>query len=217
MPVIIEAGYVGETQQLFSGDMTNVVHSREGNDWLTNIDSGDGSRSYRSSRINESFAPGTKLVDVIKKVAETMGLGMGNVVDKLGEGGFRGGVTEFAKGISVVGKCSEELDKLLASAGLEYSIQDGQLQVFKRKSVETTKDEAILLDHASGLIGAPPEPGDKGYVKVRSLLQGTIAPGREAVILPLRADRMSIRVEKVYHLGDTWGTDWYTDFEGSIK
>jgi hypothetical protein len=215
MPVIIEAGYVGGTQELFNGDMGKTNHVREGMDWITTMEAADGQQKYRSSRINESFGPGAKLEDVINAVAQRMGVGMGNVSKKLREGNFRGGLTQFTTGISVVGKCSDVLAKLLATAGFGYSIQSGQLQLLRLDAIETTQDEAVMLDLASGLVGTP-ERGEKGFVKSRSLLQGIIAPGREVVILPLRQERMRLRVEKVTHTGDTWGTDWYSDIEGRL-
>lgn len=221
-PVVVEAGYVDETTQVFSGDLFRASNVRNGLDWETTIEVGDGAASYRKSRISESFGPGTSVEDVVNKIVDSMkGLGAGNVLDKLGEGSLRGGVDEFSKGRSIVGLSAEKLDEVLSSAGIDYSIQDGMLQALKPN--ETTGDDAVQLDAASGLIGSP-ELGDSGVVKARSLLQGAIAPGRRIEIRAVRAAQGreqvrfegAIRVEHVTHVGDTWETDWYTNLEGEM-
>jgi len=209
LPVIIEAGYVGNLQQIFSGNMEFSSSSRQGPDWITELQSGDGSQAYRSARISESFGPGTQLSALLKKAAEGLGVGLGNAVEKFDGGGFRGGLTELTKGASIVGRVSDVLDKFVTTAGFEWSIQDGQLQVLKPD--ETTSDQAVRLTQESGLIGSP-ELGEKGRLKARSLLQGNLVPGRSVEVIAEQVDGF-FRIQKTTHTGDTWGTPWYSDIE----
>ena len=211
VPCIVEAGYAGERSQLFSGDLRFTTSKREGVDFVTNFTIGDGVKEYTSARFNENFGPGTAVRDIIEKIAGALGVGLGNVVEKLREGGFRAGFDEFTKGAVFSGQASEELDKLMRAVGLEWSIQNGQLQVLKPK--ETTKDPAIALNKASGLIGSP-ELGEDGIVRGRALLQGQLSPGRLIKLESLLVDGF-FKLTKTIHTGDTWGADWTTEFEGT--
>lgn len=210
IPTIIEGGYVNSLSQLFSGNLTFARHEREGTDWISTFEAGDGSLAFQSSRINESFAPGTKIDDVINRVVECSGLGPGNVAEQLAEGNFRGALTEFKKGFSASGKCLEVLKGLTDSAGLNMSVQDGQVQLLREGG--TNGDDVVVLNASSGLIGSP-EVGEDGIVSARSLLQGKLSPGRPVRIESALIDAGFFRIEKVTHTGDTHGNDWYSDIE----
>lgn len=210
IPTIIEAGYVNNLAQLFSGNLTFARHERDGIDWISNFEAGDGSLAFQSSRINESFAPGTKIEAVIERVAECSGLGLGNLIEELDKGNFRGALTEFKKGYSSSGKCINELKALTSSAGLNLSVQDGQVQVLREGG--TNGDDAVVLSSSTGLIGSP-EVGEDGIVTAKSLLQGKLSPGRPVRIESKLIDDGFFRIEKVTHTGDTAGEDWYSEIE----
>lgn len=209
IPVTIEAGYVDEIGQLFVGDLEFAASERQGPDWVTEFESGDGSRQYRSARINESLAAGTLLQDVLKKSSEALGLGLGNALEKIQSGDFKGGLQEFTTGVTLNGKASDILDKYMTAAGFEWSIQDGQLQVLRPN--ETTPELVPQLTFSTGLIGSP-ELGDAGKVRARSLLRSRLAPGSKVEIISTEVDGF-FKIEKVVHAGDSWGNDWYSDLE----
>ena len=215
-PVIIEAGYVGNRSQIFSGDMSYGSSMRQGTDWVTKFQAGDGETKFRSSRVNESFKPGVTLKAMFKKVAEATGLGLGNVINKINAGDFRGSLEEVTNGAVLSGNAMNELDKLAQSMGFGLQIRDGQLEILRAN--ETTEDTAIRLEMESGLIGVP-ELGEKGAVKARSLLRGGLFPARKVEIIARRTGEAGFeingffRVGRVVHSGDTWGPDWYSDIE----
>lgn len=209
VPVIIKAGYVDEIGQIFIGDLEFAASERQGPDWVTEFESGDGSRQYRSARINESRAAGTLLQDVLKLSSEALGLGLGNALEKIQSGDFKGGLQEFTTGVTLDGKASDILDKYMTAAGFEWSIQDGQLQVLRPN--ETTPELVPQLTFGAGLIGSP-ELGEAGKVRARSLLRSRLAPGSKVEIISTEVDGF-FKIEKVIHAGDTWGNDWYSDLE----
>ncbi len=206
---IIEAGYVGETSRIFSGDMSFSATTKQGPDAITSFEAADGENAYRSARINKSFKGGVTLATLLKEAAKSMGIGLGNVLKKADEGDFRGALEEFTNGEVLSGKSSDVLDRLTETAGLDWQINDGQIQFFKTD--ETTEDTAIRLTMENGLIGSP-EFGEKGEIMARSLLQGGLFPGRKIEIISRDVDGF-FKIHKATHTGDTHGNDWYTDIE----
>lgn len=209
LSVLIEAGYVDQTALLFQGNLEYAASRRQGPDWVTTFESADGGLSFRNARIAENFSPGTLLKTVVQKSAEALQIGLGNVIEKLNEGNFRGGKTQYLNGGVLSGKANEILDRVMATAGFDWSIQDGNMQI--TRPGETIPDPAVLMTFGSGLVGSP-ERGEKGIVKARNLLTGQLTPGRRVEIVSNEVDGR-FRIEKVVHSGDTWGADWYSDIE----
>lgn len=211
---VIEAGYINNLFQIFSGQLYFANHVKQGVDWVTTFQLGDSIQEYSRARINESFKPGTTIGDVLKRVAESCGIGMGNVVEEINKGNFRGALTEFTKGVVVSGASKDIMAELTQLTGHEWSIQDGHIQMLR--DGQATDEDAVKLSMETGLIGSPEFAEDKKdkhqYVKARSLLQGTLKPGR-LVLINSRQVNGYFKVEQATHTGDTWGTDWYTDIE----
>lgn len=208
---ILQAGYEGSgLVQLFKGDARTIDHLREGANWNTVIKSGDGERAFRFARVNESFAPGSPVGDVVKRIASKVGLGLGNVDKQIPN------ITgNYAQGYAAAGPAARELDKVLSAAGYVWSIQDEELLILKPD--EATTIQVPELSPESGLIGSPefgaPEvKGAKPLIKVKCLLNGKIKIGSQ-VVLKSERHKGPVRVRKLEHSGDTAGGDWYTTFE----
>lgn len=209
-PLIIEAGYTDTREQIFSGDINYISHQREGSDWVTYLESGDGSLAIATARINKAFGPNTTVYDFLKAVSAAMGVGLGNTITSLNPyTTFRNGMRKFSHGAVAHGKVDRVLDQYLAPAGLNWSIQDGELQILEPTSA--TLDDVVLLSSKTGMVGSP-EVGEKGKIVVRSLLQGKIAPGRR-IVIESRQVKGQYKIEKVTHVGDTYHQDWYTEAE----
>ncbi len=208
---ILEAGYGGQLQRVFSGTVRWADSVRDGSDWVTKIQSGDGEVPFQFAHVTESFAKGTPLAAVFRTVAEKTGLDVQKAIAKVTEK-----ITDqFTQGYAVHGKASTEIDTLLKGRGLEWSIQDGKLQV-----VEVGKavpGEAVVLSASTGLVGSPehgtPDAEKKApFLKVKSLLQPRLAPGA-LVHLDSIGSKGNFRVETVTHTGDTHAQPFYSDCE----
>jgi hypothetical protein len=212
--VILLAGYdkdMPKLPQVFSGDSRTIDHVRQGADWITKIQCGDGERNYRFAMVNESFKPGTPITEALKKAVTAMALDPGNVPQKFGNI-----VSEYVSGYAMQGKASAELDSILSGQGLEWSIQDGRLQVLAPG--ETTTESAILVNAQSGMLdspehGSPEVIGKASVLKVKMLLQALAKPGRQMNVKSLNVNGF-FRMEKISHSGDTFGGDWFTNIEG---
>jgi hypothetical protein len=215
---ILQAGYEASgIGQIFIGDARTCEHKRDGASWHTTIKSGDGERAFNFARVNESFAAGSPVSDVVKRIASKLGLGLGNTNKQAAQ--LTG---QYVNGYAAQGPASRELDKVLAGTGYDWSIQDGELLLLKHDEPSGATVPDIGPD--TGLIGSPeygsPETihkqvkkTGKPLLKVRCLLNPAIKIGCQVSI---RSERHKgpIRVKKLEHTGDTAGGDWYTDFEG---
>lgn len=228
LPVLIQAGYADAIEQVFLGYMRKPATTREGPDIITTLQAGDGEVPMRRTRINESFAPGTSVTDVLKKLVNVLGGGGLSVKDALNKlkGVKLGGlVSEFVHGTSCTGNAWNELQGFLKRSGLEASVQDGQLQIVDLH--KATEHEAVVLRGDCGLVGTP-TINDKGILKARSLLQPSIWPARKLKVQANqvwtgRTDKKGndtsydidgfYRCEQVIHHGDTHAMEWYSEVE----
>jgi hypothetical protein len=148
-----------------------------------------------------------------------------NVPDRVWEHGF-----------SFYGAAITALHKVVQGTGLEWSIQNGELQVVKSRG--TTARTAVVLSAGTGLIGYPERTrlgarekarvkdkasGDSKNIvsaaqqqdgwRVSTLLLPEINPG-DLVKLESRSVTGFFRAEQVKHTGDWGGSgDWLTDLE----
>jgi hypothetical protein len=205
----LEAGYSGRSSQIFGGKLEAGKSAREGVDWVTSFQSTDGGQQLRAARINLSFKK-VSATQAFERVAGTLGLGLGNAVEKMRQGNIRGALEQFENGIVLSGPSQRELDRLARTFGYDWSVQNGQLQLLGPTDAIEPGD-AIVLNSDTGMIGSP-ESGEKGIVEVRSLLIPQLTPGR-VVVLEARRLSGNYRVEKVTFQGDTRGKDWYADLE----
>lgn len=209
LTVQIEAGYVdGQTDVIFYGDIERVVQAREGPDWITRLESADGGRALRATKVSFSFKEGVKIVDMIKQIGKQVLVDVGNLAD-LSQSDFQRRVEEYANGDAIFGKAKDVLDSLCKTGGLDWRVQDGALEVTKKGQPYGT--EAVVLAPDSGLIGSP-EPGEEGKVRAVSLIQPGLKPRRKVRLVSASIDGRFM-VSTVSYTGDTHGTDWYAVLE----
>ena len=207
--IVLLAGYETETPYaVFVGTLEKVEHARAGSDWVSKITSGDG--LPRSARVSAAFGRGADLervfLDVVKQAAAQAGLGSGNAsqVAKRLKGRSVG-----AAGVALSGAADVALDGLLEELGLEWSVQDQQLQILERGKPRQVRAAVISPD--SGLVGSP-EVLEKGRVRAKSLLAPGLDPGL-LVRLESRDLQGFYRVDSARYTGDARGQDWYVQME----
>ncbi len=215
------AGLLGQSAALsvvFRGNARTIDHVRKGPDWVTRIQCGDGEIGYRYSLANQSFKSGTSIQDAATYLAKQLqGIDVSGFLAKLSKGEIAGAVSQFVHGASFFGNAGEELERLMAAAGYQLSIQDHELVALK---LTQTSAVVVVLSPTTGLIGSPehgtPEKsGLPSVLKAKSLLQPRIRPGDRVRFQNLKDERVNgdYRTIKVTHTGDTHSTDWYSDIE----
>lgn len=213
--VELAAGYEGTLAQIFHGEAQSILPKRQPPDWVTQVMCGDGGVAYSYGRANQSFAPGTKLVDALSSLAKGAKIGLGNALDAFKKGGLRDGFDSFVHGFTASGDVQTDIDHIVRTAGFSWSIQDGQLQILR--SERDTSGLADILAPDTGLIGSP-EMGSSerqhgpALLKLKALLRPQIRPG-VAFQVESESIRGQFRAEKVTHEGDTAAGDFYTTIE----
>lgn len=207
--VYIEAGYESGMSVLFVGDLRTSMSITEGPDIITSLSSGDGEKAIRKSRVNVSIKKDTKTADVLRIIAQALGVGEGNLSSAVSRLQSSGIADLFSEGTVLTGSAAREMTQICHAAGLDWSIQDGKLQILPlRTSLSGT---AIELSSSSGLIGAPTIDND-GVLSARMLLIPDVFPGRKIVLNSVRL-KGQYRIEECTYTGDTAGQDWYTDIK----
>lgn len=213
--VVINAGYQGHIEQVFSGKTRTTDHEKMGSDVITRIQGGDGEQQFQFGRVNTSLAPGANYTAAVEACVKALGIGVGNLYSAL-QPPFRGGLTQLTGGYSAHGSASRELDRLLTTLGFEWNIQDGQLQILVEN--EPNNDQIYLLTPQTGLLGSPQHgsPDRMGFQSLtliaKSLLLPAIRPGRRVQVKTQSINGV-YRVQKVTYSGDTAGDEWWNEME----
>lgn len=216
--VVLSAGYDNTIERIFSGVARTTDHTHERAEWLTVVQCGDGETEFCFARVSESFQPGAKVSDIIESIATYLGVGKGNVSQQLADSStLRGAIEQYAQGYVAHGNASTELDKVLKTAGFDWSIQDGELQVLKPG--QPSKEAVVLLSPSTGLLGspehgAPNKHGKPSLLKCKSLLQPRFTCGG-TVAIQSQSVSGQFRIDKLKHTGDTGGDGWYSELECS--
>ena len=222
--VDLHAGYAGNMELIFSGDLrvsstrkvskskkskTKLATKREALETITEISADDGGRAYRDARIAASYPPGVTVSALISACISAMSIGSGNLRDYATSSTITGIGATYPTGTVLYGKARDELDRIIRSAGLRWSIQNGNLQILSGNN--PIQETAVLLNYETGLIGSPEKASD-GTITARSLLIPELMPGRK-VVLESKTGRDQCIIKRVVFSGDSAGNDWYASLE----
>lgn len=234
--VLLNAGYEGAMRLVFRGNIKHVYRYRDGTDYITEIEAGDGDKDYRHAVMNETLAAGTTTSQLVDRAVGT----------------FSGGTTKGhvqvsdrarLRGKVISGNTRDVLHDVARESGANWSIQDGQLVIVSTNDV--LPGEAIVIRADTGMLGAP-EINDKG-IAVKCLMNpllrvngaikldnnGIKAKRQQAKALATKRERQETnsplgreteqlvrldpdgiyKVLKLTHKGDNRGQDWISEIE----
>lgn len=204
---ILAAGYVGAGQSvIFSGELRAGQTVTDGATRTTELSTGDGDKALRQARLSVALGPGSTGADGLKKIAAALGVGSGNLAKAVNLVQSNPALAQyFTKGAVIRGSAAEWMSQICASAGLEWSIQDGALQLLELGA--PLSSQAILVDSDHGMVGAP-TVDTKGILTVTTLMIPGVKPG---VKLSMDAEDVQggYRVISVESSGDSLGAEWY--------
>lgn len=224
--VILEAGYELDKGliRMFSGTVAHATNRVERTDVITELDVHDGLVPIRDSIASVGYTGGVNGRQVAADLIGTMGLTAKIAPDVA--------FANYPNGFSFCGYSREALDKVCAAAELNWSIQNGVLQITKEGG--TTGVMAPLISAQTGMIGSPEriikaasqaatKPGKprktrhekKAGWRVKSLLLPGINPGDYVAVKSLTTKDTSgwFTIEVVKHDGDTRGQQFMTTLD----
>jgi hypothetical protein len=213
LSLTLEVGYGENVDLLFTGDIKRAFSARNGADFITTIEVGDGDESLTKARIEKSYVAGTQVKTIIEDAFQIMKdtgkaiIGsVANIKDEVVQNGF-----------TASGLVSSVVDQLTKKQGLEFSIQDNETQILGED--EDTGEDAILLTPTTGLIGSPrlgligADSSKQDGVDFKALMQTTrFKPGRLVSIKSKEVDGF-FKILKSKFTGDTHGASWFVDCE----
>jgi hypothetical protein len=223
--------YVGYEQEdgavlCASGNVLDGWVYQDGPDVVTQLELRDGYVSIRDTVVSLGYGSGVEARRVIQDLAKQMGLTLLMPADAPNR--------FWQNGFSFYGAAHRALHKITAGTGLEWSIQNGQLQVIARRGV--TPRQGFVIAPDTGLIYYPERTregarekakvkdqvtGDNRNItsakqerngwRVQSFILPTVNPG-DLVKLESKSVEGWFRIESLTHQGD-WGGpgDWITE------
>lgn len=232
--VRLEAGYADDwttsvtagrvLPTLFLGNARTIDHVREGPDWVTHIQCGDGEVTSAFANVSRTWGPGQTVADVAADLAKTLrdfasDIDVQGFLGQIAAGQLEGSTAVFQHGKSIAGNALFALQALLPKH--QVSIQSGELRVLRAPTggatAGTSSSPEILLSAESGLIGSPEHgsPDHSGLptvLKSRSLLIARVHPGDRIKLISQQFFGI-YQVMRVVHTGDSAGPVWHSDYE----
>lgn len=189
---ILKAGYAEDVgaMTIFTGNITRSLTVREGADWITELELQDGFLEFRDTKTSISFASGVTTMQVIKEIAAKFGLAVRPLPTNVAN-------RQYASGFAFVGRVRDAMDKACDYMGLEWSIQNREIQVISKGGV--FKHRAYLLSSDTGMLGSP-EQESKTMTEKAAAKQG-ITRNQPGVRLTTKRDKDGDVKEQLKVLG----------------
>ncbi len=208
LTVRLDAGYKGALSQLYLGEVRAAWTERSGPDFITHLESGDSEQEIAKSRIRASYGPKIPAMQALTAIVEALGVGTGNVATAAAMLAAKGIVT--INGGSLGGHAASRLTDFCRSAGLEWSVQDGVIQILDLGQI--ISKQAVLVSAATGMLNSPTVDSD-GIISVETLIIPGLQPGGLVVMDSLFV-KGGYRVERCKWHGQIFGNEWSINFEG---
>ena len=223
LTVRLEAGYGSNRSQLYFADARAAWTTREHADYVTHIESTDTIARPTGEKSTRKIQPGSNtgslyrtmgakvpLKQAFQTIAAALGIGTGNLQMALSN--ISGAPLTSVNGAALLGNGARRMTDLCRSAGLEWSIQDGNLQLINiGATLSSTK--AVELNDSTGLVESP-SVDSQGALTLKTLLIPGLAPG-----VLIKVDSLFVsggyRIEKIRYVGNTRGQDWYAEISAA--
>lgn len=222
--VTLQAGYQGNYGVIFQGNIKQVILGRENaTDTFIDIVAGDGDRAYNFAVVNATIAKGSSQEDQAKAAMTSMSTKGVNP-------GYMGQLpnAKLPRGKVMYGNAKNYLRDIAESSGFGWSIQDEKINFVKQSAY--LPGERVVLNSKTGMIGTPQQTNEgvnmkcllnpklkiAGRVEINNAsveqykINLTVPNSPANIPAPLTADGVYY-ILVVEHVGDTRGTDWYSN------
>ncbi|AKJ73453.1 hypothetical protein SP40_12 [Salmonella phage 40] len=115
--IVLEAGFDGENQMLFSGTVEFVQDKWDGHTRQTKMILGDATTNIMTAKTARSYKKGTPLDTVLNDLISDLKLPIGKVV--------KFGAQTLQQSMAFTGNAANNLERLAKNTGSTFSVQDG--------------------------------------------------------------------------------------------
>jgi hypothetical protein len=212
-PVVrLDVGYGDTLATIFSGAARFVSPKRTDSKTIeVEIQAGDAEDLLRAARIAKQVPAKVSPGALLRTVAESLGVKKGNLDAAISKLNAKGLGSMFSAGAALAGRSAPLMDRVCKSYGLEWSVQDGALQILER-DVALEGRTVPKLTPQSGLIGSP-QIDSKHVLSFECRLNTTLYPGA-VVVIESQFVNGGFRLTDVEHEGDNYGGSWKTTAHG---
>lgn len=227
-PIKAFVGYEDTSVPLvFSGELVNVVHTKQGVDWVSEIFAGDGIKVLNTATINKTLPAGTTTEQIYNELLTKM--------DGVSKGITEGlknclsGKQSLLRALQLSGNVKDWLDLISKNCGFDYSINEGIIETTPT-NIPLSDEAPVIINQAGGMLNSP-ERTEIG-INVTNLLLPALKLGRtikvesvaEAInignlyfrkIPPIRNQGI-YRIDKLIHSGDNYDNQWETQIQARI-
>lgn len=196
-------GYTNDValELVFVGDIIEVSQDEHNPDKVITIDVEDGGAKIRKALLSISLDDNATLRDIFQMAISQSSIKyQSKLFEKIPD-------IKLKNGIAFAGYLSDLLNTIAKAYNLEWSIQNGLLQVNQYTNYITSNPVTIQNLQAPKRIylNKSKEVDDKNFngYEIRCLLQPKIIPGGTITI-----DKKKFKVMNVSHSGDTHGDSW---------
>lgn len=202
VPVQLDVGYGGDNHTIYLGQLRSAQSEIDGSDTVTTISSGDSEQNFSANRCVFQVPKQASPSQILQLAAKAFGAGQGNVATAaaLATASVGGPARTFH------GNAAKVMGDVVRANGMEWSVQDGAMQVIGIGSNIGPTATAVVLSSESGMIGSP-TVDNKGVLSVKSLIQPGLLPGLPLVVRGLFLQG-TYRIEAVEFVGGTFTNDW---------
>lgn len=221
------AGYSNDVlKTVFRGNIVRVEDSFDGLDRVTKVICSDGGVYLQTRIVTRVYPKGTKINTIIDDLIDELYLPRGTI-SRLPD------TTVTTKAISIHGKASDQLKRILEIFNYSFNIQDLFINITP-KETDVVAEDAVsngfipLISVDTGLIGSPAVLSDTtdlsmveaktqstAGVKFKTLLNGEYNPG--GYVKLESASYIGVyRILKVVHEGSYEGDTWYSELEAEL-
>lgn len=143
--LLLKAGYGNTLPVILSGTVSHTSTRKDGSDMLTEIEVVDGLMEVRDTWVSMSYAGLVNTKKILDDTAAQMGLTVTY--------SYNATFADIPNGFSFIGQAKNALSKACAVSGLEWSIQNGVLQI--KKPGDVMNREVYVIGPETGLIEIP--------------------------------------------------------------
>jgi hypothetical protein len=206
LTVSLAAGYQGQIEQIYFAEARAAWTERHKTDWVTHIEAGDGDKALKA-RCNTGLGGRIPVGTALQAIVTALGIGPGNVAkiqNSLASGGF-----SVVSASSLRGSAARVLTDFCRSAGLEWSIQNGNLVISDVGAL--TSNQIVLCSVDTGMVDSP-TVDSQGLLSAKMIIQPGVIPGALVQVKSLFYNG-AYRITRCHWQGSVRGQDWYVSFE----